>query len=441
MSKGTSYVCKSCGHVTPKWMGRCPVCGAWNSLEPLSRKKERAPKQPIPIVEISWAEEKRISSGIEELDRILGGGVVTGSTILLGGDPGIGKSTLSLQVAGNMAGMGIKTLYLSGEESETQVALRGKRLGIDTPNLFIASDTDAELLEELLRSGFGFAVVDSIQTLRSKNVDGLPGGVSQVKAAMDIIVELAKKKNISVIIIGHITKEGLIAGPKTLEHMVDVVLYMEGERDRPLRILRAVKNRFGPTGDVGVFEMTERGLEEVKNPSQLFLPGENTSEPGSAIAPALVEKRPMLVEVQALTTETHFGMPKRTFIGFDPQRVSLIVSIMEKKLFMPLGSYDVFVSITGGLKLKDPGVDLAISASIMSSFYDKRIPKDTALFGEIGLTGEVKRVGFSTERIKECSRLGFKRVITPEGVNLEKSQEIEVIPVSSLRELKERFFS
>ncbi len=404
---------------------------------PMTSKEDEKFKRPIPIVNIGEESEERVSSQLGEFDRVLGGGIVKGSTILLGGEPGVGKSTLALQVAGNLAKSGFKTLYFSGEESESQIALRGKRIDCLSENLFIVSDPSLELLKKLLCEDFHLVVVDSIQTLRSREVDGFPGSISQVKAAMDVIIDAGKRRNISAIIIGHITKEGFIAGPKTLEHMVDVVLYMEGEKDKTLRLLRPVKNRFGPTGDVGVFEMTQKGLRDVENPSSIFLSDTESVEPGSAVASILVEERPMLVEVQALVSESHFGMPKRTFIGVDPNRASLIISILEKKLHLPLGSQDIFVNVTGGIKVKDPGADLAVAVSIMSSFFDRSVPKKTCFLGEIGLTGEIRRVNLVAERVREAIKLGFSEIFIPEGSNV---KEKPTRPVPHLKDVKKVLF-
>ncbi len=421
-------------------MGKCPRCGEWNTFSQEEERGEPIIKEPVPITSIKPQEGMFIPTGIKEFDRVLGGGIVKGSLILLGGDPGIGKSTLSLQVAGALSDRLGKVLYFSGEESESQIALRAERIGALKENLEVVSEVDTDILKALVESGkYGFVVVDSVQTLSSRDVDGLPGSISQVRKAVEVLLGLSKGRDIPILLIGHITKEGYIAGPKALEHMVDVVLYFEGDKEHAYRILRPSKNRFASTRDIGVLEMTEEGLKDVENPSMFFVSERPKGEPGSVVASIVVEKRPLLVEVQALVAETHFGMPKRTFIGLDPQRASLIISILEKKLLIPLGGYDVFVNVTGGLRVKETGIDLATAVSILSSFYERPVPEDSAFFGEVGLTGEVRRVGYSEERIKEASRLGYRRIYLPKGVDVSPG-DAELFKVENLKELKEVLF-
>ncbi len=440
MKRSEFYICKSCGFTSPKWLGKCPRCGEWNSFSQGEISPKTILKEPIPIDEVESSSGIHLPTGIGEFDRVLGGGIVVGSLVLIGGEPGIGKSTLALQVAGNMAKSGYRVLYFSGEESEDQISMRAKRIGALHRKLEVISEVDLDLLRGFMeKGGYSFVVVDSIQTIVSRDMDGLPGSISQVKKATEVLLDMGKRRGITTIIIGHITKEGYIAGPKALEHMVDVVIYFEGERDQTFRILRPVKNRFGSTKEIGVLEMTESGLVDVENPSLLFLSERPSDEPGSVVASTVAERRPLLVEIQALVTESHFGMPKRTFIGVDPQRVSLIISILEKKLSIPLGSFDVFVNVTGGLKIKETGVDLAIAVSIMSSYYEKPLPKDAVFFGELGLTGEVRRVSFSDERIGEAVRLGYGEIYMPMG-NMAHVEGARLEGFSHLREVKRRFF-
>jgi DNA repair protein RadA/Sms len=441
------YACQSCGFQSPKWLGRCPDCGIWNSLleERLSPSGPAHPWEegpvrksvPQPLQEVSNQGEQRVLLGIEELDRVLGGGVVPGSAILVGGDPGIGKSTLILQILDRLASRGHKSLYISGEESIQQIKMRAERLGADQSQVLVVSETSLDAVFKILKDlQPQFVAIDSIQTIYSGEMSSAPGSVSQVREVAGRLMVWAKKSNTSLFLIGHVTKEGIIAGPRVLEHMVDTVLYFEGERGHAYRILRAVKNRFGSTNEIGVFEMKDSGLEEVKDPSRLFLSERPINVPGSVVVPSLEGSRPILVELQALVSQTNFGVPRRTAMGVDSNRVSLLVAVLEKKAGLNLLNQDIFLNVAGGIRIDEPAVDLGIVAALAGSFLDRPILATTVLFGEVGLTGEIRAVSQSLLRIKEAQKLGFARCLLPK-TNLEqtvKNPSMELIGIGSLQE-------
>lgn len=424
MKLRASYVCQQCGYETPQWYGKCPNCGEWNTLietvkEVTGSAKGSAlrarPDAAIPqkLSEVRHIEKNRLKSAYGEFDRVMGGGIVPGSVTLLAGDPGIGKSTLLLHILGSVGG-----LYISGEESAEQVKLRAKRLGIEGENISILSETNAENIVGALASlqEKQLVIVDSIQTLSSSDLEGMAGSVGQIRHSAEVLIAAAKSQGIPMIIIGHVTKEGAIAGPKVLEHMVDAVLYLEGERFANARILRTLKNRFGAIEEVGIFEMAEQGLKEVSNPSALFLQDRVKNVPGSSVTVILEGTRPMLVEIQALVVSTQLAMPRRVASGIDYNRLQLLVAILSKRLNLPLGGFDVFVNVSGGLKIAEPAADLAIAMAIFSSFKNKALDPKAAAFGEVGLLGEVRRVGSEERRIKEAKRLGFPTVYSPATV-------------------------
>lgn len=431
-------------------MGNCPECRNWNSIveevEEVSKPGSLSfgkPSPPIPITEVAASESARIKTGISELDRALGGGIVRGSAILIGGDPGIGKSTLMLQVAGRLAAQGSVALYVSAEESSSQLRMRAERIGISFSSLFVMAETLLEvILEKIKHIKPELVVLDSMQTVYSTFMESPPGSISQIREVTGRMLYLAKGMGIPVFIVGHVTKEGTIAGPKAVEHMVDVVLYFEGERNYPYRILRAIKNRFGSTNEIGIFEMKENGLEEVKNPSEFFLSERPINASGSVVVAAMEGTRSILVEIQALLSQSPYGMPRRTTIGIDPNRVSLIVAVLERKAGLPLFQHDVFIKVTGGVKIDEPAVDLGIVAATTSSFLDKSIPADTVVFGEIGLAGEVRGVVRGEMRIREASKMGFKRCIIPAANRKALRYEggMEIIDVSSIKEFIELLF-
>lgn len=416
-SNSSLFICSKCDAQAPKWSGQCFECGAWGTLEESARPLNKKQGQKSTISSIKFEsldnqknEFNRISSGIQEVDRVLGGGFVPGSIVLLGGEPGVGKSTLCLQIAKGING-GV-VLYFSGEESAAQVADRWKRLeGGD--NLKFAQITNAdEISAAIIISDAPLAIVDSVQTITSQSAAGLAGSVSQVRAVTSILLEAAKKGKTSVILTGHVTKDGMVAGPKTLEHLVDVVLYLEGDRSYGYRLLRGVKNRFGSTDEVGVFVMSEIGLSEVQDPSTFFLNRDRSPESGQAVAVIMEGKRVFLAEVQALCEKTAFGYPQRKSSGFDVGRLQLLLAVLGKRLRLPLGMMDVFLNVVGGLKIIEPAGDLAVCAALISACKDRPVPSDAALFGEVGLGGEVRSVSMSSQRTKEAKRLGFKKVIS-----------------------------
>ena len=422
--KATAFFCKECGYESAKWYGMCPSCHAYNSMVEAPKAPKtasgapRAGARPIPrrLEEIASEEGDRIGTGSEELDRVLGGGILPGSLILTGGDPGIGKSTLLLQVFRNLARAGHKVLYISGEESLRQLKLRADRIGAFTGEISFLCETDLDAIAELLREEKPEAVViDSIQTMSRGDVASAPGSPAQVRECTNLLLTLAKSLTISIFIVGHVTKDGTVAGPRLLEHMVDTVLYFEGDRHASYRILRAVKNRFGATGEIGVFEMTAEGLKEVPNPSAFMLNGRPEGASGSVITGVMEGTRPLLLEVQALLTRTAYGMGRRTAAGIDYNRVSLLLAVMEKRLGLSLGDCDAYVNITGGLRISDPSLDLAVVLAMYSSYRDLPIDASTVVFGEVGLSGEIRAVPMIKERVQEAARLGFSTAILPKS--------------------------
>lgn len=429
------FACQNCGYQTPKWMGRCPDCGQWNSLA--EERAESSTKRgvsshgnsPQTIDAISLDPELRLHTGLLEFDRTLGGGIVPGSLILIGGDPGIGKSTLILQAVSQLAGQGFKSLYLSGEESPQQIKLRADRLSIRSENLFVLTETCLEhVLEKLDQLEPNLLVVDSIQTVYTEGLPSAPGSVGQVREVSTRLLSQAKETGIPIFLIGHVTKDGAIAGPKVLEHLVDTVLYFDGDGSHAFRILRAVKNRYGSTNEIGVFEMKDAGLIEVGNPSSIFLEERPEGASGSVVIPCLEGTRPVLVEIQALVGPSPLGMPRRTAIGVDHNRISLLVAVLEKRMGIQMGDQDIFVNVAGGLKVVEPSADLGIVSAMISSFLDKPVDKNMILFGEVGLAGEIRGVSQPALRIKEAKKMGFTRCILSksnmEGVPRESGMEL-----------------
>ena len=449
----TQFVCQSCGYQAPKWLGRCPGCQDWNTFVEERIVEEKVPERdllgfeagtvPTAITEIVGEEKGRFQTGIGEFDRVLGGGIVFGSVILVGGDPGIGKSTLLLQMMSHLASTRKKVLYVSGEESLQQTRMRADRLGVSSDHLFVVSETSLEkILQDIQTLRPSTVVIDSIQTIYSSDLPSTPGSISQVREASSKLLYLAKHLSIPIFLVGHVTKEGFIAGPKVLEHMVDTVLYIEGEANHAFRILRAVKNRFGSTNEIGVFEMKDSGLVEVLSPSEFFLSERTQPASGSAVMPSIEGSRPILIELQALVVPTNLGVPRRMAQGVDGQRVSLLVAVMEKRLGVHLFNHDIFLNIAGGIKVEEPGADLGVIAAISSSFRDKVIDPEMVVFGEVGLGGEVRGVSQPEVRVKEAARLGFKRVLLPRP-NQEKikgMKGIELIGVRTVGEAIENLF-
>jgi len=438
------YQCQSCGYSSPKWLGRCPDCGAWNSFveeECVSGLASQKPASPVQLSNISPSTGKRACTGIKEFDRTLGGGVVRGSVVLIGGDPGIGKSTLILQALKELSNLG-RVLYVSGEESPEQIKLRADRLDVDSENIILLPETSLEgiitIVEEIMPR---VLVIDSIQTIFSLELSSAPGSVGQIRECATRLMFLAKKHNIPLFLIGHVTKEGAIAGPKVLEHIVDTVLYFEGDRGSPFRILRAVKNRFGSTNEIGVFEMTDGGLREVVNPSELFLSERPLDVAGSIVTVSLEGTRPLLVEVQALVAPSTLGVPRRTAIGVEYNRVNLLIAVLDKRLGMHLGNMDIFVNIVGGLRIEEPAVDMGVTGAIASSFKNRPVEAGVFTFGEIGLSGELRPVSHADARVKEAIKLGFKKAVIPSG-NLKniKDYDMEIIGAGNLEEALQILF-
>lgn len=420
----TRYVCQNCGAESPRWIGKCPNCGEWNTFteEMITRVQARRTKsliaestKPVAMTEVDAMENERIKTGIEEFDRVLGGGIVPGSVCLLGGDPGIGKSTLMMQVAANLTDLVV--LYITGEESVKQIKLRSERLHFPpSKNLLLLAETNLELISDLIGRGEpDLIIVDSIQTMYRPELESAPGSVSQVRESTALLMKIAKSKGIPVFVIGHVTKEGIIAGPRVIEHMVDTVLQFEGERHYSYRVLRAMKNRFGSTNEIGIFEMYDNGLREVKNPSEVFLSERSYGASGSTVVASMEGTRPILVEVQALVTPTSYGMPQRTSTGFDYRRLSLLLAVLEKRVGLHLGNFDVFVNIAGGVRIEEPAVDLGIAVSIASSHRDIPVDSQSVAVGEIGLGGEIRTISQIEKRILEAKKLGFKRIIVPKN--------------------------
>ena len=432
------YQCQSCGYSTPKWLGKCPECGEWNSFteeERITKLKSGKTAEPVMLAEVTAAQDSRYSTEISELDRTLGGGVVMGSVVLIGGDPGIGKSTLILQALKGLAKLG-KVLYVCGEESPEQVKIRAERLHIKSGEIILLPETSLEgIISVIQKISPHVIVVDSIQTVFSSELPSTPGSVGQIRECATKLMFLAKKQGIPLFLIGHVTKEGAIAGPKVLEHIVDTVLYFEGDKGNPFRILRSVKNRFGPTNEIGVFEMMESGLNEVDNPSQLFLSEKPENVPGSVVTVSLEGTRPLLVEIQALVSASSFGVPRRTALGVDYNRVNLLIAVLDKRLGMQLGGMDIYVNVVGGLRIDEPAIDIAIMAAIASSFKNQPIGNGIFTFGEAGLSGELRAISQAETRIKEAAKLGFKKGIVPSGNSSRtEEQDIEIIGVKNVED-------
>ncbi len=443
--KGNIFFCNECGFESAKWMGQCPGCRSWNTFveEPVMKKgstyvKVSADvKQPSLLSEISLQSEERTKTGYEELDRVLGGGIVKGSLILVGGDPGIGKSTILLQACRNLAYMGKKVLYVSGEESLKQIKLRAIRIGEINDNMSLLCETDLEIIEQTIRKYTpDEVVIDSIQTMFKNDIASAPGSVSQVRESTNVFLQIAKGLAISIFIVGHVTKEGVVAGPRVLEHMVDTVLYFEGDRHASYRILRGVKNRFGSTNEIGVFEMEEDGLREVKNPSEYMLNGRPTDASGSVIACSIEGTRPILVEIQALVCRTNFGIPRRTAAGTDCNRVNLLMAVLEKRVGIKINDCDAYVNIAGGIRLNEPALDLGIILAIVSSFRNSIVDSKTIVFGEVGLSGEVRAVSMANQRVAEAEKLGFEVCIMPYSsvCTIKTSGRMKLIGVKNISE-------
>ena len=432
------YQCQSCGYASPKWLGKCPDCGGWNSFSEEQRVtglKRQGTAEPVALSEISASTGARYSTEIKELDRTLGGGVVMGSVVLIGGDPGIGKSTIILQSLKGLTKLG-KVLYVSGEESPEQIKIRADRLNIASDEIILLPETSLEgIISVAQKINPKVIVIDSIQTIFSIELPSAPGSVGQIRECATKLMFMAKKNSIPLFIIGHVTKEGAIAGPKVLEHIVDTVLYFEGDKGNPFRILRAVKNRFGSTNEIGVFEMQGSGLHEVDNPSELFLSERPENVPGSVVTVSLEGTRPLLVEIQALVTASSFGVPRRTAIGVDYNRINLLVAVLDKRLGLHLGGMDIYVNVVGGLKIDEPAIDMGIAAAIASSFKNKTIEAGTFTFGEVGLSGEMRAISQAETRIKEAAKLGFKKGVVPaNNTGSVKGSDIEIIGVKNVEE-------
>jgi DNA repair protein RadA/Sms len=447
------YCCQECGYNAPKWLGRCPECGGWDSFVEERKAPSNSPgartgqpfakPEPVPIDSVDIHEEDRTRTGIHEFDRVLGGGVVAGSLVLIGGDPGIGKSTLLLQVIHGLAMQDKKILYVSGEESVRQIKMRSRRLEAISPGMLVVSEIDIDAILEMTESVRPDAlVVDSIQTMFSPESTSAPGSVSQVREATMKLMVMAKRTSIPTFLIGHVTKDGAIAGPRIMEHMVDTVLYFEGDQNHEFRILRAVKNRFGSTNEIGVFEMKEKGLAEVRNPSAIFLAERAANTPGSVVTACIEGTRPILVELQALISSAGFGTPRRTVLGLDYNRVSLLVAVMEKKLGLNLAGHDIFMNVTGGVKVSEPAVDLGIVAAVASSFLDRPVPEGLVPIGEVGLSGEVRGVSHLETRISEIRKMGFTTCIVPKNSlkQLTNKNDLRLIGVTKLSEVLDNLF-
>lgn len=450
MAKGKTSVffCQSCGYESAKWMGQCPGCKEWNTFveefvekkgagASVRQKADAAGAKVLPFSKIEMTREQRISTGMGELDRVLGGGIVEGSMVLVGGDPGIGKSTLLLQVCRNLSAQGIGVLYVSGEESLQQIKIRAERIGTFCDELRLFCETNLTTIRAVIeREKPRIVVIDSIQTMYSEDVSSAPGSVSQVRESTGALMQIAKGMGISVFIVGHVTKEGVVAGPRVLEHMVDTVLYFEGDRHAAYRILRGVKNRFGSTNEIGVFEMRETGLAEVENPSEYMLSGKPEGASGSVVACSMEGTRPILIEVQALVGRSSFGIPRRTAAGTDLNRVNLLMAVLEKRLGLKLGDCDAYVNIAGGIRMSEPAIDLGIVLAIISSYKDRPIDEKTICFGEVGLSGEVRAVSMANQRVAEAKKLGFRTCILPEvcRASLPEIYGIRLIGVGTIKD-------
>lgn len=446
MAKNKSvFFCRECGYESSKWLGQCPGCKQWDTFveEPVVKKASSGVRarssEPELLSEVAASEDERTMTGMEEFDRVLGGGIVKGSLVLVGGDPGIGKSTLLLQMCRELSSRSLKILYISGEESLRQIKMRAERLGRFEGELLLLCETNLDSIEETIHKLLPeIVIIDSIQTMFKEDIGAAPGSVSQVRESTGTLMHLAKGTGVTVFIIGHVTKEGVVAGPRVLEHMVDTVLYFEGESKASYRILRAVKNRFGSTNEIGVFEMRDDGLAEVSNPSEFMLQGKPEGEPGSVVTASLEGTRTILVEVQALICQTNFNMPRRTAAGTDYNRVNLLMAVLEKRLGIQMSGMDAYINVAGGMKINEPALDLAIVMAILSSYRNRALNSDTVCFGEIGLTGEIRAVNMAEQRVLEAEKMGFGRCILPQ-VNKEncKNSKIELIGVRNIRELME----
>ncbi len=436
------FLCKNCGYKTLKWLGRCPECGVWESFtkEQAKSKKQRRVKELniVNIKNLTDTKQARIPTNIQEFDRVLGGGLVEGEVVLIGGEPGVGKSTLLLKAADNLA-KEKKVLYLSAEESVNQISLRAQRLGIESENLFIVAEDNIEDIIELFNKDYSVIIIDSIQVVYLKSIGSSRGSLLQVRESANLLTEHAKKTGTSLLIVGHVTKEGSIAGPKVLEHIVDCVIYFEGEKNSNFRILRAIKNRFGSVGEIGVFEMTQKGLKQVKNPSSFFISKQDHTESGKGVSCILEGIRPVLVEIQALVTRGSFGVARRKVSGVDFNRFSLLVAMMEKRLGLRLGDQDVFVNVTGGIRISDPAVDLALAVSIVTSFKDININNNTIFIAELGLSGELRKVHNIAKRLKESQRLGFLQafISNKDAEKLDKDSfgDLEILSFEHLKDV------
>lgn len=445
--KSTVFFCQNCGFESAKWMGQCPGCREWNTfveeqvsmaaLKKNGTQGSTARQKPAVLSEITMEKEDRISTGMQELDRVLGGGVVAGSLTLVGGDPGIGKSTLLLQVCRNFSDAGAKVLYISGEESLKQIKMRAERIGSFNDNLLLLCETNLSLIEDTIRSRKPqIVIIDSIQTMYSEDVSAAPGSVSQVRESTALFLQLAKGLGVSIFIVGHVTKEGTVAGPRVLEHMVDTVLYFEGDRYASYRILRSVKNRFGSTNEIGVFEMREEGLTEVRNPSEYMLNGRPKDACGCVVACTVEGTRPLMVEMQALVCHSNFGIPRRQATGVDFNRVNLLMAVLEKRLGLQMSGCDAYVNLAGGIRIQEPAVDLGMVMAIVSSFKNRPVDESTVVFGEVGLSGEVRAVSLAEQRLQEAVKLGFTTCVMPKANAdmLKNTKSIKVIGVSNVQE-------
>ena len=457
MAKGkqkTTFFCKECGFESPKWLGHCPGCKEWDSFveEPVVKTAAGRSvtvtehREPSKLSEIVTNDEVRTLTGIGELDRVLGGGIVTGSLVLVGGDPGIGKSTLLLQMCKQLAEAGKDVLYVSGEESVKQIKMRADRLGTFQKELFLLSETDLDIVTEVIgRKKPEIVIIDSIQTMYREEIGSAPGSVSQVRETTSTLMRLAKSLPVSIFIVGHVTKEGVVAGPRVLEHMVDTVLYFEGDGGASYRFLRGVKNRFGSTDEIGVFEMRGNGLVEVPNPSEYMLAGKPKQAPGSIVVCSIEGTRPILIEVQALVCQTNFNMPRRTSTGTDYNRVNLLMAVIEKRMGVRMGDCDAYINVAGGMRIHEPALDLGIILALLTSYRNQSLDDETICFGEVGLAGEVRAVNMAEQRVLEAAKLGFKRCILPKvncrqlALTKEQTRGLELVGIESIHELLEVF--
>lgn len=457
MAKGkqkTTFFCKKCGFESPKWLGQCPGCKEWDSFveEPVVKTAAGRSvtvtehREPSKLSEIVTNDEVRTLTGIGELDRVLGGGIVTGSLVLVGGDPGIGKSTLLLQMCKQLAEAGKDVLYVSGEESVKQIKMRADRLGTFQKELFLLSETDLDIVTEVIgRKKPEIVIIDSIQTMYREEIGSAPGSVSQVRETTSTLMRLAKSLPVSIFIVGHVTKEGVVAGPRVLEHMVDTVLYFEGDGGASYRFLRGVKNRFGSTDEIGVFEMRGNGLVEVPNPSEYMLAGKPKQAPGSIVVCSIEGTRPILIEVQALVCQTNFNMPRRTSTGTDYNRVNLLMAVIEKRMGVRMGDCDAYINVAGGMRIHEPALDLGIILALLTSYRNQSLDDETICFGEVGLAGEVRAVNMAEQRVLEAAKLGFKRCILPKvncrqlALTKEQTRGLELVGIESIHELLEVF--